>query len=87
MTEQEKIDRGQQAAALLEHPLLKEALGDIADMCLREFARAAPDDDDALRRARYMLSAANEFKNVFLRIVGKGRSAAAKAEHTPQEIE
>jgi hypothetical protein len=86
LTEEEKIDRGMQAAALLEHPLLKDALSDIADMCLRHFAAADPNDHEALMAARRMLQTADEFKNVFRRIVTVGRSAASKAEHTPQEV-
>ncbi len=86
MTEQEKIDRGQQAAALLEHPLMNEALSDIADMCLRQFAEASPDDLEALAQARRMLQTATEFQKIFKRLVMEGRNAATTADFEQPEI-
>ena len=87
MTEQEKIDRGQQAAALLAHPLLKEALDAIADQCLRDFAAARPEDTAFMTQARMMLETAHRFRKFFDNAVSEGRNAATKAEHVPQEIE
>ncbi len=86
MTEEEKIDRGKQAAALLAHPLIKEALNDIADRCLRGFADTDPEDTQGLSRHRRMLETAARFHEFFKRVVTEGHNAAVKAEMEPKEI-
>ena len=85
-TEEEKIDRGQQAAHLLAHPLLQEALDGLVDQCLKDFADAQPGDVDRLNGARMMLETAGRFQQIFKGLIRQGKNAADNAEFEPPEI-
>jgi hypothetical protein len=87
MTEQEKIDRGMQAAALLEHPLVKEALAAMTRDVLADFENADANDLGALQYQRLRLDAVKQFAQWLADTVMDGRNAATKAEHEPQDIE
>lgn len=86
MTEAEKIDRGEQAAALLAHPLLKETFLLMNQYWFAEFSLIDPGDTDKLVRCRQMIEAARKFREIFDAFVTEGHNAAVASEHTYEEV-
>lgn len=77
MNDIEKKSRGHQAEALLKDELLQEAIRQVRYAAHRAFERAKG-DEDALRRAAYLLDAANDFQRFLTLAVSQGDAAAKK---------
>jgi hypothetical protein len=70
----EKKSRGLQAQSLLNDDLLKEALREVKFAAHRAFEKAR--DDEALRRAAYLLEASQSFHRFFVLAATQGAAAA-----------
>lgn len=71
-------DRGNQAAALLEHPLFIEANKLLAKKIVDKFAATDPRDEKELAYVRRLLQAQADFNILFADIVRSGENAKAE---------
>lgn len=86
LSEDEIIERGRRAAALMENDLIRDALAGIVQQATDDFHAAEPHDEAALRNARYLADAAQRFGGIFQTWIMQGRNAASKAELEEKEI-
>jgi len=71
----EEIERGKRAKALLEDPLLKEALDGLRAKWLQEIEATAPGDVEGRENLYFLLKAREEFERYLQIVVGRGTHA------------
>lgn len=74
----ERMARADRARLLLEHELVQEAIQKVRDHCRDEFVLADAHDEERLRRAKFLMDAAEKFFGHFASIVNDGLLAASE---------
>jgi hypothetical protein len=80
-----EIARSQRARAILDDPLVKEALAAIEQGCVEEWRRAQPRDVEARERLWLMLKLAERFRRHFESHVESGRLAGERVASIERE--
>lgn len=79
MSPEEEIARAARAAAIIEDPLVVDALDAIRSAALHAWENSAPHDTEGRERAWHRLRAANEFRANLQSHVDTGKMAAKKS--------
>lgn len=79
MTPEEEVARAARAAAILEDPLVVDALDAMRASALSAWENSTPDDTTGRERAWHRMRAVNEFRAHLQSHVDTGKMAAAKS--------